>query len=337
VVFSLYVGPISLFDNPVLLNQAVHSDFTITPTLDGLLVFVAVAELQGFRVAARRLGITPSAVSQSVRSLERRVGVPLFTRTTRSVRLTEAGEQLLAYARPGIDMLAAGVMAAGHAADPLRGRLRINAPRAALPLLVNRLLPDFLVAYPALQLELVGDDRLVDIVADRFDAGIRLGAAVQVDMVATWLTPPERFVVVGAPRLLKAHGIPGKPKDLQRFPCILYRPDARGIEHWPFRTRGRALTVDVRGPLAINDADACLRAALRGVGVFRVPRSIVMSYVAAGSLVVVLDSHGEDIAGLSLYYPVQSQALPRLRAFIDFATKRMRRPFENGDYLPSTR
>src|ERR1700704_2754678 len=126
--------------------------------LDGLVVFLAVAELRGFRAAGRRLGVTPSAVSQAIRSLEARIGAPLFSRTTRSVGLTEAGERLLAHARPAVDMLSLGLDAAASLGDDVSGRLRINVPRAMLPLLANRLLPDFLEAYPHVQLELCGDD-----------------------------------------------------------------------------------------------------------------------------------------------------------------------------------
>ena len=138
-------------------------------------MFLAVAELRGFRAAARHLGVTPSAVSQAIRSLEERVGAPLFSRTTRSVGLTEAGDRLLAHARPAVDMLTAGLDAASGLGGQISGRLRINAPRPSLPLLVNRLLPDFLDAHPNVHLELVGEDRPIDIVEEGFDAGIRLG------------------------------------------------------------------------------------------------------------------------------------------------------------------
>src|ERR1700731_3490827 len=193
-------------------------DLSIERThLDGLVMFLAVAELRGFRAAARHLGVTPSAVSQAIRSLEERVGAPLFSRTTRSVGLTEAGDRLLAHARPAVDMLTAGLDAASGLGGQISGRLRINVPRPSLPMLVNRLLPDFLELYPNVQLELVGEDRLIDIVEEGYDAGIRLAQFVQVDMVAVWLTPPERFVVVGAPAFCRRYGRPTEPHDLQRF------------------------------------------------------------------------------------------------------------------------
>ncbi|GAB2563077.1 LysR family transcriptional regulator [Dyella jejuensis] len=302
--------------------------------LDGLVVFLTVAEYRGFRAAARHLGITPSAVSQAIRTLEERVGAPLFSRTTRSVRLTEAGERLLAHARPAVDMLTAGLDAASGLGGEITGRLRINMPRPILPLLVNRLLPDFLDAHPNVELELVGDDRPIDIVEEGFDAGIRLGNFVQIDMVAMWLTPPERFVVVGAPALFRKHGRPASPYDLQNFRCILLRQSVRALDHWQFVVDGKRITVGIAGPLVINDVEACVRSALRGVGLFQLPHSLVMSHLERGDLQTVLEPYCEEVPGLSLYYPSRSQSLPKLRAFVDFATQRMRRAFKADDYLP---
>ena len=303
--------------------------------LDGLVVFLAVAELRGFRVAARHLGVTPSAISQAISTLEDRVGAPLFSRTTRSVGLTEAGQRLLAHVRPAVDMLTAGLAAASGIGGEISGRLRINAPRPSLPLLVNRLLPDFLDAHPNVQLELVGEDRPIDIVEEGFDAGIRLGDFVQIDMVAVWLTPPERLVVVGAPTLLRKHGRPETPGDLQSFRCILLRQSIRELDRWQFVVEGQRVAVGIDGPLVINDVESCIRSVLRGVGLFQLPRSLVMSYLESGDLETALEAYSEEVPGLSLYYPSRSQSLPKLRAFVDFATKRMRRDFRPGDYLPA--
>ncbi|CAM4159948.1 LysR family transcriptional regulator [Bordetella muralis] len=297
-------------------------------------MFLTVAECRGFRAAARQLGITPSAVSQAIRSLEKRVGAPLFSRTTRSVSLTEAGERLLAHTRPAVDMLSAGLDAASGLGGEITGRLRINAPRPILPLLANRLLPDFFDAYPNVELELVGEDRPIDIVAEGFDAGIRLGNFVQIDMVAVWLTPPERFVVVGTPALFRKHGRPSSPSDLQNFRCILLRQSVRALDHWQFVVDGKRIMVGVEGPLVINDIETCVRSALRGAGLFQVPHSLVMSYLESGDLQAVLEPYCEEVPGLSLYYPSRNQSLPKLRAFVDFATQRMRRAFKPDDYLP---
>ena len=303
--------------------------------LDGLVMFLAVAELRGFRAAARRFRVTPSAVSQAIRGLEERIGASLFSRTTRSVALTEAGERLLAHARPAVDMLTTGLAAASGLGGQISGRLRINVPRASLPLLVNRLLPGFLDLHPDVQLELVGDDRMIDIVEEGFDAGIRLEHFVQMDMVAVRLTPAEPFVVVGAPAFFDRYGRPGQPQDLHDFRCILFRQSARLLDRWQFSVDGQPVTIGIEGPLIIDDVEACIRAALRGVGLFRLPRSIVLHYLERGGLETVLDPNAVEVPGLSLYYPGRSTALPKLRAFVEFATKQMRRNFQPSDYLPT--
>src|SRR6202047_4275219 len=192
--------------------------------LDGLVMFLAVAELGGFRAASRRLGVTPSAVSQAIRSLEERIGAPLVSRTTRSVGWTEAGGRLLAHARPAVDMLTAGLEAASGLGGKISGRLRINVPRPSLPLLVNRLLHDFLDLHPDVQLELVGEDRMINIVDEGFDAGVRLA------------------------QFFERYGRPGHPRDLQDFRCILLRQSARLLDRWQFSVDGQRVMVSIEGP-----------------------------------------------------------------------------------------
>jgi DNA-binding transcriptional LysR family regulator len=302
--------------------------------LDGLVTFLAVADHKGFRAAARQLGVTPSAVSQSVRALELRVGAPLFSRTTRSVGLTEAGERLLAHARPAVEMLRVGLDAARDIGGQASGHLRINAPRASLPLLINRLLPGFCEAYPNVQLELAGEDDLIDIVDRGFDAGIRLGHVVEVDMISTWLTPSERYVVVGAPGLFARHGRPKTLEDIQTLPAILIRRNGRIVRSWDFSVDGRTLRVGIDGPLVLNDAESCIRAALRGVGLLYTVCSLVSKYIEQGTLEVVLQEFGREVPGLYLYYPSRSQSLPKLRVFAEFATKRMRQALTPDAYSP---
>jgi DNA-binding transcriptional LysR family regulator len=248
--------------------------------------------------------------------------------------LTEAGERLLAYARPAVEMLTAGLEAASGLGGQISGRLRINAPRASLPLLIHRLLPSFLDLYPDVQLELVGDDGLIDIVDAGFDAGIRLGHFVQADMIAVRLTPAEPYAVVGAPAFFAQYGRPRRPQDLHDFRCILLRQPAGLLDRWQFTVGDQDIMVGVAGPLIADDVEACIRPALRGVGLFRLPRSIVMHDLEQGSLETVLDRNAAKIPDLYLYYPSRSTALPKLRAFIDFATKQMRREFLPDDYLP---
>jgi DNA-binding transcriptional LysR family regulator len=300
--------------------------------LDGLVIFFTVAELRGFRAAARQLGVTPSAVSQSIRALELRVGAALFFRTTRSVNLTEAGERLLTHVRPALELMTTGLDAAASLGGKASGRLRINAPRAALPLLANRLLPDFVESYPEVQLELVGEDDLVDIVEAGFDAGIRLGELVQPDMVAVRLTPPFRFVVAGTPAFLARHGRPAQPQELLRVPCIQLRQGALAMRDWEFNAKGERMRVAVQGPLIFNDVELCIRSTLRGMGLFQLPLPLATDYIGAGQLETVLDEYSVEVAGLSLYYPSRSQSLPKLRAFVEFARARMQRDAGADDY-----
>jgi DNA-binding transcriptional LysR family regulator len=301
--------------------------------LDGLSTFLAVAEQNGFRAAARYLGVTPSAVSQSIQALERRIGAPLFSRTTRSVGLTEAGQQLLAHARPAADMFEAGLQAARDLGDQPSGQLRINTTRSIVPLLINRLLPDFHEAYPNIRLELIGEDKFIDIVDEGFDAGIRLGHVIELDMVTSWLTPPDRYVVVGAPHLFDKYGRPRNPEDLQRLPAILVRRNGRVSQNWKFSKNGHILNVEVSGPLIVDDSETSIRAALRGVGIAYTVNSLVAADLQQGSLEAVLKVYGREIPGWSLYYPSRSQSLPKLRAFADFAVRRLREGLAPDDFV----
>ena len=301
--------------------------------LDGLAIFLAVAEQNGFRAAARQLGLTPSAVSQGIQTLERRIGAALFSRTTRSVGLTEAGQKLLAHAKPAADMFQAGVNAARDLGEQPSGHLRINAPRPAVSLLINSLLPEFHEAYPNISLELIGDDEFVNIVEQGYDAGIRLGHTIELDMISTWLTPPEKVVVVAAPGLLERYARPNRPEDLQGLPALLSRRSGQVSRSWEFSRDGQSLRVAVDGPLILNDYEARIRAALRGVGFLYTVGSLVRSHIEQGSLVPVLEDYACDVPGLCLYYPSRSQSLPKLRAFVDFATKRLRQEIASDAYL----
>lgn len=301
-------------------------------TLDGLAVFLAVAEHQGFRAAARQLDLTPSAVSQSIRTLEQRIGAPLFSRTTRSVGLTEAGQQLLAHARPAADLFTAGIEAARGLGELPSGHLRINTTRSSLPLLINRLIPDFHRAYPNIQLELVGEDELINIVEQGFDAGIRLGHVVELDMVSIWLTPPEQYVVAGSPYLLNALGRPLKPEDLQAMPAILMRRNGQVSHTWEFRGADEPLRVKVDGPLTVNESQMAVLAAIQGAGLVYTVQSLITDHINEGRLEVVLANYAKEVPGLHLYYPNRNHSLPKLRAFIEFATHHLRRGIDAKDF-----
>lgn len=286
--------------------------------LDGVVVFLAVAEERGFRAAARRLGVTPSAISQAIRSFEDRVGVPLLVRTTRSVGLTEAGERLLLQVRPAAQQVLQGIESARSLANSVTGLLRISVPKASVPMLTERFVAGFLAANPRLQLEFIGDDRLVDIVAEGCDAGVRPRTFVQADMVAVPLTVEEPQVVVGSPSLLARCGRPSQPDDIRSIPCIAFRQADIVLNEWTFSVRGERRVVSIRGPLVLDDVAACVQAAEQGVGLFRLPRSVVSRNIHAGTLAVVLEDFAVVFPGLALYYPNRRTVQPKLRAFIDY-------------------
>lgn len=286
--------------------------------LDGVIVFLAVAEARGFRAAATRLGITPSAVSQAIRGFESRLGVTLVARTTRSVGLTEAGERLLFQVRPAALQVLQGIEAARSLGHSVTGLLRISVPKASVSMLTERFVPGFLTANPRMQLEFVGDDKMVDIIAEGCDAGVRPRSFVQAHMVAIPLTDEEPQVVVGAPALLARYGVPAAPDDIRKLPCVAFRQDGVVLDQWEFVMAGESTTVPVRGPLILDDVSACIHAAEQGVGLFRLPRSLVARNIHAGTLTVVLDAFAPLFPGLALYYPGRKTMLPKLRAFVDY-------------------
>ncbi|RYF39284.1 MAG: LysR family transcriptional regulator, partial [Comamonadaceae bacterium] len=279
--------------------------------------FLAVAEERGFRAAARRLGVTPSAVSQAVRAFEDRIGVALLARTTRSVGLTEAGERLLLQVRPAAQQVLLGIESARSLGSSATGLLRISVPKAGVPMLTERFVAGFLAANPGLQLEFVGDDRLVDIIAEGCDAGVRPRSFVQADMVAVPLTAEEPQVVIGSPALLAQYGRPEVPDDIRNIPCIVFRQADILLSEWAFIVDGERCAVPVRGPLILDDVAACVHAVEQGVGLFRVPRSVVARSIHAGTVEVVLDRFSFAFPGLALYYPHRRSVLPKLRAFVD--------------------
>jgi DNA-binding transcriptional LysR family regulator len=286
--------------------------------LNGLVAFMTVAEKRGFSAAARSLGVSPSALSQSIRSLEARVGVPLFVRTTRSVSLTEAGERLLARSGPSLREAMAAVEEASTASDAVTGRLRLTVPHIAVPLVIEPVLPLLRQRHPQLSLEIDVENRNVDIVAEGFDAGIRLSESVERDMVAVRVSPPFRFVVVGAPSYLKARGRPKAPKELLAHECIGYRFFSSGtLYQWEFERRGQELQVAVRGGLVCNDARLMTRAAAAGLGLAYVTEHSVATELQSGELEAVLEDYAPEVPGYFLYFPSRAQKLPKLRALID--------------------
>lgn len=285
--------------------------------LEGVEAFLRVAARGSFRQAADDLGLTPSAVSQTIRSLEARLGVALFTRTTRSVGLTEAGQRFLERARPAFEeMVAAGDAARGLAARP-SGLLRLAVPRSVVPLLLQPVLASFAEAYPEVVVEIVASEELADLGKDGFDAGIRLGEFIAADMVAVRLTPSLRFAIVASPAYLDRRGRPQVPEDLQHHACVRMRRSGGAVAPWRVEDDGTPVDLAVSGPLVVNDFPTMLGAALGGVGLAQVPEPIAAQDLAEGRLEEVLSAYASRSPGVFLYHAGRRQVLPKLRAFID--------------------
>lgn len=288
--------------------------------LNALNSFVAVARRRSFAAAARDLGVSTSALSQSVRQLEARLGVVLLTRTSRSVALTDAGQRLLEHAGPAVEQALESLKTVTARPGEVTGRVRITVPAAAVTLILGRLLPRFIERYPSVEVDVRVDDQLVDIVAEGLDAGIRLVEAIDRDMVHVRISGPCRVVVAGAPSYLKRRGIPQKPPELLHHDCICMRFAASGEPWaWELERRKKTWRVPVRGPVTTNDHALRRLLALAGVGLLYTLESIIADDLARGRLRVVLEPYAPSVPGLFLYFPSRAQVSPGLRAFVDIA------------------
>jgi len=293
-------------------------NFTVRQgALDGIETMLAVARHKSFRKAATELGVSPSAVSQAVRTLEARVGAALFLRTTRSVGLTEAGEHFLLRAKPAFEELVAASQAARDLGQKPAGLLRITAPRAAVPILLEPLIASFCRTYPQVELEIAASEQLVDLAAAGFDAGIRMGELIAPDMVALRLSPPLRFLVVGSPDYLRNQKRPERIADLSGHACLRMRRSNGAIAPWSFLQGNKAVEAMVSGPFIASDFAVLLGAAVRGTGLAQVPEPIAAAAIKSGKLVPLLESFAAMTPGMFLYYPRHPQMPPKLRAFID--------------------
>ena len=285
--------------------------------LDGVEAFLRVAERKSFRQAADDLGVSPSAVSQAIRSLEASVGIALFTRTTRSVGLTEAGARFLAHALPAFDgMIAARDAARGLAGHP-SGLLRLAVPRAVVPIILEPILASFCQTYPDVTIEISANEELIDLAKDGFDAGIRMGQFIAEDMVTVRLTPPFRLTFVASPGYFDRMGRPEKTVSLRNHACIRIRSSSGAIRDWQVLEEGRPVDISVTGPMVANDFPTILGAALAGVGLAQVPEPIVLEHLASGALEEVMFRHAPKIPGVFLFFSERRQVLPKLRAFIE--------------------
>jgi len=283
-----------------------------------LVAFVAVARDRSFTRAAARLGISQSALSQTVKGLEARVGVRLLTRTTRSVSPTEAGERLLATVAPRFDEIDAQLAAVGELRNVPTGTIRITASDYAAETVLWPKLDKFLARYPEVRAELVVDNGLSDIVAERFDIGVRQGDGVAKDMIAVRIGPDMRFVVVGAPAYLAKRAPPKSPQDLAQHDCIMLRlPTRGGLYAWELRKGNREVRARIEGRLVFNGVFQTLKAAVGGFGLAFVPEDIAHPYIAEGKLKIVLEPWCPTFDGLHIYYPNRRQASRAMELLIE--------------------
>ena len=294
----------------------------MNPSLPDLELFVAVARARSFRKAAVEQNLSASSLSERIKALEARVGARLLNRTTRSVSLTEAGQDLLARLTPALAEIAEAVDRAGRLAATPSGRLRINTASAAAQLVLAPMLAPFLAAYPRLSVEVAIDESMIDIVEAGFDAGVRYGEALARDMIAVPLSGPQRYATVAAPALLARWGTPSQPKDLLPAPCIRHRFPSGALLPWEFEKDGEVLMIRPEGPLTTSSAAVSTAAAIDGAGFLHTFEGFVRPALEDGRLVEVLADWSPPFPGPFLYYPSRRHMPAALRAFIDFVKSR---------------
>jgi DNA-binding transcriptional LysR family regulator len=287
-------------------------------SLADLNAFIAVADHLSFRAAASRVGVTPSALSHSMRQLEERLGVRLLHRTTRSVSLTDAGIRLLERLRPAIDQIADALEDLNRERSRPFGRLRIYAIHMAAAAVIAPVWKGFLSTYPEVHLELQVSEEAIDIVAKGFDAGIGPRDRAAADMIAVRVMGPVKVAVVGAPSYFARRSRPRTPDDLARHSCIQFRRGADGVMvDWPFERTGKSRKIAVGGRVMVNDPDLAVRAAADGLGIAYTIEALAEPFLHSGQLVRVLEDWSPCFEGLFLYYPSHRQVPAALRALID--------------------
>lgn len=286
--------------------------------LADLTAFIAVADEGSFTRAAAKLGSSQSALSHTIRRLESRLGVRLLSRTTRAVSPTEAGERLLATLRPAMDEIATGLATVSEMRDKPAGTVRLTASEHAANSVLWPVLRKFLPLYPEINVELNIDPGFVDIVAERYDAGVRLGESIARDMIAVRIGPRARLVPVASPEYVTRHGTPETPHDLAAHQCINLRFRSRGnIYGWEFEKDGRELTVRVDGQLTFDSMAMILQAALDGAGIAMMMDTYAREHIEAGRLVPLLDDWCQPFSGYHLYYPSRRQPSAAFRLLVD--------------------
>lgn len=293
-------------------------NFTVRQgALDGVEAFLGVARHHSFRKTADELGVTTSAVSQAIRALEARVGVALFIRTTRSVGLTEAGERFHARARPAFEELVSASEAARRLGVKPTGLLRLTVPRGVVPIVLEPIVASFCRAYPEVQVEIVASEDLVDLAANGFDAGVRMGQFIAPDMVAVRLSKSFPLVVVASPTYLADRAAPKHPSQLCDYACLRWRRSNGTIAPWSFKDGRHEFEVEVNGPYIANDFPTLISAAIAGIGLTQVPGPMAAKFISEGKLLHLLEPFAPLTPGVFLYHPGRHQVMPKLRVFIE--------------------
>lgn len=296
-----------------------------------LKAFMTVIERGTFARAAAALGMAPSTLSQTVRTLESRLGVRLLHRTTRSLSLTEAGERLLARIRPAFDALHAAVESINDFRDTPMGTLRLSVSSVPAQLILAPLLRDFLANYPAILLDITVDNASSELVMGRYDAGIRYGRRIAQDMLLVQASPPSRLIVMASPAYLGRHPAPKTPQDLQRHDCIRYRLANQQVVPWEFEKNKKKIEIAVDGSLIVNDIDLMVRAAKEGVGVGYAVEAYIEEDIRRGLLVPLLSDWSPPSHSYYLYYAGRHQLSAPLRAFIQFLRDRRKDEGPSGN------
>lgn len=286
--------------------------------LNDLLAFVAVAREGNFTRAAAQLGLSQSALSQAVRRLEARLGIRLLIRTTRNVSRTEAGDRLLSTLSPRFEEIAAELAALSELRDKPAGTIRLTASEHATNFVLLPVMAKLLARYPDIKIEINSENRMVDIVEQRYDAGIRLGEQVAKDMIAVRIGPDVRMVVVGAPSYFEKRPPPKTPQDLTDHDCINLRlPTLGGLYAWELKKGKRALNVRVDGQLVVNGVPQMLTAALAGMGLAFMLEDVSRDFVSQGRLVTALEDWSPTFSGYHLYYPSRRQNSPAFALLVE--------------------
>ena len=286
--------------------------------LADLAAFIAVADHRSFREAASRLGVTPSALSHTMRQLEERLGVRLLHRTTRSVSVTDAGLRLLERLRPAIEQVVGALEDLNLERSRPFGRLRIYVTRTSAVTIIAPIWQRFLLTYPEVHLELHVGETAVDIVAKGFDAGIGPQDMAAADMIVTRVMEPIKVAVVGAPSYFAQRSRPRTPEDLAGHTCVQYRRGANGnVAEWLFERNGQSRNISAEGRVMVNDPDLVVRAAVDGLGIAYTVEALADPFLRSGQLVRVLEDWSPSFHGLFLYYPGHRQVPAALRALID--------------------